>query len=250
MNTQWAQRVGLWRSLAIYYGPLPLRYRRMRQFYAQFIRPNDLCFDIGAHVGNRVLLWSALGARVVALEPQAACVRFLRRWYDSRPNVTVLPLAAGAGSGTVRLRVSSRNPTVSTLSEAWIEAVQQDDAFADVAWDAAETVTVTTLDALIDRFGIPEFVKIDVEGYELPVLRGLSHAPAALSFEYVATGNAEAVACVERLCDLGSYRFNWSRGESHRWASAEWLSPTAMITHLNRLVPGDGSGDVYARLAD
>ena len=59
---------GLWRSILIYYGD-PVKLRRMGRFYAQFIRPGDLCFDLGAHVGNRVWVWSRLDARVVAVEP-------------------------------------------------------------------------------------------------------------------------------------------------------------------------------------
>ena len=50
MNLQ--QWLGLARSLLIYYGN-PRKGQRMKQFYAQFMGPGDLCFDIGAHVGNR-----------------------------------------------------------------------------------------------------------------------------------------------------------------------------------------------------
>ena len=60
---------GLLRSLVIYHA-IPLRQRRLRTLYQQFVRPGDLVFDIGAHAGNHVRAFSALGCRVVALEPQ------------------------------------------------------------------------------------------------------------------------------------------------------------------------------------
>ena len=130
----------------------------------------------------------------------------------------------------------------------WIDTVQQADGFEHVAWDSAETVTITTLDTLIDRFGIPDFCKIDVEGYELEVLRGLSQPIPALSFEYLAASKSLAVECVERLTELGAYRFNWSRGESQRWQSAEWLTPQAMIRSFTGIASQQtGSGDVYAK---
>ena len=68
-NTGWRERLGLWRSLLMYYG-IPGRQSRLRRCYGQFIRPGDLCFDIGAHVGNRLMAWRALDARIVAVEPQ------------------------------------------------------------------------------------------------------------------------------------------------------------------------------------
>ena len=45
-------------------------------------------------------------------------------------------------------------------------------------------VPVTTLDALIERHGVPSFVKVDAEGFEEEVLQGLSRSIKALSFEF------------------------------------------------------------------
>ncbi|MEN8172361.1 MAG: hypothetical protein ABFS03_05715, partial [Chloroflexota bacterium] len=48
--------------------------QRMLGFYSQFIASNDLCFDVGANRGSRTKIFRQLGTRVVAVEPQAACV--------------------------------------------------------------------------------------------------------------------------------------------------------------------------------
>lgn len=243
----WRQQIGLLRSILIYYGN-PLKLRRMRHFYAQFIRPGDLCFDIGAHVGNRLLVWSRLGARVVAVEPQPLCLALLQRWYGRSANIQLVGQAIGAAPGQQTLFVSEANPTVTTLSREWIASVQQADSFAHVRWEGAVTVDVTTLDDLIARFGEPRFCKIDIEGYELEALQGLSRPLAALSFEYVPVAQDSALACVERLMQLGRYEFNWSCGEQHRWQSAHWLTADQMMAAMVRLKPDDASGDVYARL--
>jgi FkbM family methyltransferase len=243
----WRPQIGLLRSILIYYGN-PLKLRRMRHFYAQFIRPGDLTFDIGAHVGNRLWVWSKLGANVVAVEPQQPCLTLLQRWYGRSPNIRLVGQAVGAVSGQQTLWVSEATPTVTTLSREWIATIQQADSFAHVRWEGASIVDVTTLDDLIARFGEPRFCKIDIEGYELDALQGLSQPLAALSFEYVPVANASALACVERLMQLGVYEFNWSCGEQHRWQSAHWLSADQMMEVLVRLQPGDPSGDVYARV--
>lgn len=237
---------GLLRSIAIYYAN-PLKLQRMRRFYAPFMQPGDLCFDIGAHVGNRLWAWTALGARVVGVEPQPRCMQFLRRWYGHQPQVTLVEEAVGAVTGTQPLWVSPRTPTVTTLSKAWIDAVQAVPAFATVHWEQAGAVKVTTLDDLIARYGEPVFCKIDVEGYELEVLRGLSRPLAALSFEYIPVAKEVALGCIERLAHLAPYEFNWSVGEQHCWQSSQWVSCDTVAAFIEELAPHGDSGDVYAR---
>jgi FkbM family methyltransferase len=240
---------GLLRSILMYYG-VPLRNRALTRFYAQFVRPGELCFDIGAHVGNRLRALSRLGARVVALEPQPQCMRLLRRWYGHHPNIELIEQAVGAASGTRTLFISERTPTVTSLSRDWIAAVGATPGFAGVRWDRGIPVRVTTLDALVARYGEPAFCKIDVEGAELDVLSGLSYPLKALSFEYIPAATDVAVACVGRLGELGRYEYNWSPGESARLQSSAWLDPAQMVDLLRRMPIRERSGDVYARGLD
>ena len=245
-----AGQLGLLRSLLMYYA-IPFRSRQLARFYAQFIQAGDLCFDIGAHVGNQLRVWSRLGARVVGVEPQPACMRFLKLCYGRHPSITLVEQAVGAVPGTQALHVSQRTPTVSSLSREWIDTVQRIESFAWVRWDASVSVSVTTLDRLIAEYGRPAFCKIDVEGYELEVLRGLSQPLPALSFEYIPAALETALGCIARLGELGAYAFNWkpaALGESYRLQSASWLSPDAMAAQLKSLPPDGASGDVYARL--
>lgn len=241
------QQVGVLRSLAIYYAPG--RVRRISRFYASFISPGDLCFDIGAHVGNRVAAWGRLGARVVAVEPQAHLMAWLRRLYGRSSNVTLIQAAIGASPGTATLRHDPRNPTVSSLSDSWIAAVSRESSFGSVNWRVSETVEVTTLDMLIAEYGFPRLCKIDIEGFEAEALMGLSQPLPMLTFEYIPAAVGVAHACLARLRDLGNYEFNWFPGESHRWASPVWLSSGEMAVQLGVLGNGRESGDIFARLA-
>jgi FkbM family methyltransferase len=238
---------GIARSLAIYYG-VPLRARRLSRFYAQFAARDTLCFDIGAHAGNRVRCWRALGARVVAIEPQPDFVRILEHLFGTDPAVSIVPAAVGREAGSAELLVSERTPTVTTLSRDWIERVGATPSFHGVRWEKGPTVPVTTLDALIARFGVPAFVKIDVEGLELAVLEGLSQPVRALSFEYLPVARDIALGCIDRLGPLGRYAFNWSVGETHRLAEPAWLDAKVMRERLIALPDDARSGDVYARL--
>ena len=73
------------------------------------------------------------------------------------------------------------------------------------------TVPVTTLDSLIALYGEPDFCKIDVEGFEKEVFKGLSRPLARLSFEFHAEFLGETFACLELLRELGLYRFNFTQ---------------------------------------
>jgi FkbM family methyltransferase len=240
--------IGLARSLAIYHG-IPLRPKRLRRLYAGFVRPGDLVFDVGAHVGNRVRGLAALGCRVVAVEPQPDFARLLRAMFARSPQVVVVEAAVTDRVGRASLWISERNPTVATLATGWREARAGDPDFSRVRWNRQISVDTTTLDCLIERFGSPTFVKVDVEGSEPAVLAGLTFAVPALSFEYLPRAIDEVRACIQKLSALGLYQFNWSVGESNELASKRWLDEEALLAVLETPLARRRPGDIYARLA-
>ena len=238
---------GLARSLLVYHA-IPGRQRRLRRLYRRFVSAGDLVFDLGAHVGNRTRALRALGCRVVALEPQPDCARVLRALFSRSPGVTVVESAVGAAGGRVRLTINERRPTLTTAADGWRAERQRDPRFADVRWDHAVTVPATTLDGLIDRFGEPAFVKIDVEGGEPDALAGLGRPLAGLSFEYLPGALSAVRACVRQLARLGTYRYNWSPGETFELAAEEWLTGDGLVAALSTAAAARrSSGDVYAR---
>jgi FkbM family methyltransferase len=163
--------------------PARSRDRRKRQnFYRQLIAPGDLCFDVGANIGDYTETLVSLGARVVAVEPQPACIDELRARFAGNDRVTVVPAALGATEGAARLFLREWTGLAS-LHPDWegrghLSSVQ---------------VPISTIDRLIATYGRPKYIKIDVEGYELPVISGLHSKIELISFEYHLRSAAKGV---------------------------------------------------------
>lgn len=221
---------------------------KFQAFYRGFLQPGDLCFDIGANLGNRLRCFRSMGCRVVALEPQSWCFERLKRGFGEDPEVVLIQAAAGAAPGSAQLRISPDH-VLSTLSSDFIEETRASGRFSAARWDRSEEVVMTSLDRLIDAHGMPAFVKIDVEGFESEVLAGLSRPVPALSIEWVPELAGNARRCLDRLEALGDYEYQISWGESMRFARSEWRSPASLRVVIDEL-EGESHlfGDIYARV--
>lgn len=219
----------------------------MDAFHARLVRPGGLVFDVGAHVGDRVASYRRLGARVIAVEPQPLCGRALTEIFADDSSVTVVEAACGAAPGTVTFYVNTANPTVSTVSKDFVAAADGASGWAGQVWDTEISVSAVTLDDLVDRYGVPDFVKIDVEGYEQAVLEGLGRPIPALSFEFTTIERAVAQRCLDRAVALGFDSFNVALGDNMDFDFAEWTSAEVVGAHLVGLPHEANSGDVYCR---
>jgi FkbM family methyltransferase len=217
----------------------------MDRLHGGFVGSGDLVFDIGAHVGDRVASFRRLGARVVAIEPQRAMVRVLRLLYGRDRSVTIEAVAVGRQPGRARMLINSDNPTVSSVSSAFVAAADGAPGWETQRWGEFADVEITTLDGLIARHGVPAFIKIDVEGFEAEALCGLSRAVRALSFEFTTIQPDVALACIERCAAMGYTRFNAALGESQAMIG-EWVGVNEIARWLSGLPQAENSGDIYA----
>ncbi len=217
----------------------------MDRLYGNFVRPGDLVFDVGAHVGDRVASFRRLGADVVAVEPQGAMVRALRLLYGRSKSVAIEPVAVGRVAGRVPMQINADNPTVSSVSPAFVEAARDAPGWETQRWSETVEVDVTTLDALIAKHGIPIFIKLDVEGFEAEALHGLSCVVRSLSFEFTTIQRDVALACIERCSAMGYARFNAALGESQTLIG-EWIDAREIARWLIELPQAANSGDIYA----
>jgi FkbM family methyltransferase len=229
-----------------------LSRRKLLRFYSQFVNEGDLCFDIGANIGNRTKVFLKLGATVVAVEPQNICMRKLLKKYGNNDKVFLVHKALGAREGEGNLILSDSH-TVSSMSKEWIGCVKDSDMFftstSAFQWHKNVTVPVTTLDRLIEKYGSPAVCKIDVEGFEYQVIRGLSQPVKVISFEFTPTPKLInlAIESIKHLATIGNVQFNYSFGESMVFALPEWVDDSKICSVLSSIpYKTSFSGDIYA----
>ena len=131
------------------------------------INPGDVVFDVGAHIGCFTLKAAkevGLEGRVVSFEPSSENFKLLTLNVNSNDRLNVKPfnVAVGSAPGTAKLHLGNRKGTNSLLSDAGVENV------------GIEEVPIRTLDSVAEELKLSKvsFVKIDVEGFELEVLKG------------------------------------------------------------------------------
>ena len=218
-------------------------------FYRTFLKEGQLVFDVGANMGNRVEIFLELGCRVVAIEPQPKCQTHLLKTFGSRINIVAEGLGEKVEKKTMYISDVS---TISSLSEEWIESVKKS-RFSGQEWNKKETISINTMDNLISTYGLPFFCKIDVEGYELQVLKGLSQPVPYMSLEYTVPEQTNRLEdCIKRLHKLDAdYVFNYSTGEDMTFAMPQFVSYDVFVNYIHeKKFQSSGFGDIYVKSSD
>lgn len=216
-------------------------------FYRQFVKEGDLVFDIGANIGDRTEVFEILGARVIAVEPQKKCLQQLEARFYKSSQVTIVGKAIDVSEGARIMKICSTDPTISTMSDEWVLTSRFS---GNYKWDKSQKVETIRFDNLIDEYGMPAFVKIDVEGYEFNVISSLTKAVSALSFEFTQEQFVNSLKCFELMNQLGDYLYNVSFGESLSFENREWQKDVDLIKFLNEQFVTNNLlwGDIYSKL--
>jgi FkbM family methyltransferase len=219
------------------------------QFYKTLIKPGELVFDIGANVGNRIRPFLEIGAKVVAVEPQVKCIDILKNQFGT--NIYYENIGLADKDGVLDFHVSNAH-TLSTFSNTFIKRTKDSGRFSNFNWSTTIQVEVKTLDYLIQKYGRPKFIKIDTEGYELNVVKGLSSKIQYISFEYTLPELKEnLIEIIKYFLTFGNIMINFSIGESMQFALTEWIDGYDFLSKFNNndfYTSMETFGDVYVNM--
>ena len=221
-----------------------------KRFYSKFVQKNNLCFDVGANIGNKTEIFVSLGAKVVSIEPQSKCIQKLKEKFKESGVVTIVPKAISDSEGISRIAISSFDGYTS-MSEKWISKVLESRRFRkSVTWSEWREVETTTLDKLISEHGVPHYIKVDVEGFEPSVFRGLHTAVSYLSFEFTWPETLDDTYSVIDLVDaLGNYEYNYVEEGSAEFKLKDWIKGNELKKYFSSYLIGRKFlvGEVYSR---
>lgn len=216
------------------------KHLRMISFYSQFINKGDLCFDTGEYTMN----FLRLKTKVICVEPQLKCLRKLYELFGKNKNIIIIGMALGDKEGINELSICESDNFISTLSNKW----KTKGRFSNKhKWTKTQKVKTTTLDNLINSYALPKFCKIDVEGYELECLKGLSKKIPYICFEFTQEFLNDAMKCMRHLESLGNVKFNYVKEDSFKFSLPKWAYPEQLFDILNSISDDLLWGVIYAR---
>lgn len=206
--------------------------RRLKNLYSQFAKAGDLVFDIGANKGEHSKVMTKLGFKVIAVEPNP----------DYKERLSKIAYAVESVGVASKSGVLNYHCFKETGHNTFMDYKLSDKFKEQIPLRTIE-VPIVTLKELIDKWGVPKFIKIDVEGFEYEVLKTLDVLIDYIAFEYTPSEMKTANYCIAYLELLG-YEFNYSKSIFHKLLSSKWLSGEDLIFNINKV---NLFGMIYAR---
>jgi FkbM family methyltransferase len=134
------------------------------------LRAGTTAVDCGANIGDITVILAKTGAEVVALEPNPVAFAHLERRCAGYPNVRCLQVAASTSDGYAPLYLHQehgRDPLAASVGSS-LNAHKK-----NVDTEQSVMVETVDLDRLLASLGPVAFLKLDIEGEEVPVLEHL-----------------------------------------------------------------------------
>jgi FkbM family methyltransferase len=215
------------------------------EFYRKTLhgfRKGSLIFDIGANEGYKTDIFLRLGAKVVAVDPDEANQEVLRqRFLKNRLTPKRVDIEGKAVSDTIASKtmwIDAPGSAKNTLNSKWVQTLRNDPKRFGQLLDfvSEKRVETITLEKLMATHGIPFFIKIDVEGHEPSVLRGMNRPVPYLSFEVnLPEFKLEGLECVSTLHKIAAVgEFNYTVDCKRGLMLESWIGPREFAQVIER----------------
>lgn len=159
-----------------------------------------LLFDIGANRGDATVAGLKKGYTVIALEPAPKIFSELVKSFIYNPKVIPLKFAVSSADNEMVNLYEADEDGLSSINEDWLTKEGMPYSGKNHRVVKARTVTI---DSLVDLYGKPDLMKIDVEGAEWSVFKGMTKKYGALTFEWTDVTLKEHQEQIEYLKSLG-----------------------------------------------
>ena len=207
-----------------------------------------LIFDIGANIGAWALANSSSDTTIVSVEASPSTFAKLAHNVKSEKKIIPLHFAISCSDvSNITFYHCISTPTISTLDKDWLSSPES--RFGIYKNSIKEIVVPTrTLDSLIAEYGVPDLLKIDVEGAEDQVLRSLHCRVPVLCFEWAAEWKDKNLTCISLLSSLGYTEFDIQYEDNYKYRpSAFTKSADDIRIFFNHAIPKKDWGMIWAK---
>jgi FkbM family methyltransferase len=209
--------------------------RRLKKFYQNFIGNSDFMIAIGDHQGIISDTSQKIGALTLIVEPLPDSYRLLCEKFASSKNVILLHTDIGAFDAAFTFNEAYEKNILPYSSNLTASASQP-------------MVKITTLDEIIVQHGIPIFLKINANGFENEVLKGLNTPILTISVAFYSYLFEKTIENIRRILEIGNYEFNWILDEEPSLQSKEWLDAKALHQSMSDFNKQRFAGQIFARI--
>ncbi len=191
---------------------------------------SKILFDIGANRGCYSVANFSKYDKFVLVDANKELCNFLKQRFLNRPNFIIEQKIVSKDKTDVFY--ISNSDVLSTCDTQWVNNSRFTNTHSFTKTTGNESITI---DELVEKYGVPEYIKIDVEGYELNVLKSMSKKYCPIGFEWAEEKKEELLQSLEYLKELGFEKFHIQKEDHYTFTPKTWLNYNEIYETLNNL---------------
>ncbi len=199
-------------------------------------------FDIGANIGKWALENISKTNKIISIEASPITFEKLKKNCNN-PNIILLNYAVCDNSGNDITFYHANADTLSTLNKTWLDDTKS--RFYKYTKFHEIICKTITIDSLIDIYGKPDLIKIDVEGGEYQCVKSLTQKVDLLCFEWAAEMLDVANNCIDYLYNLGFNKFYIQDTDVYTFRPTEFYDINVIKEKLNKTTPKKDWGMIW-----
>lgn len=202
-------------------------------------------FDIGANIGNWSLSNLNNSSKIVAIEAVPKTFYKLTNNTSNCSKITCLNFAVcNSDKEYIEFYECEAADTISTLNKDWLGS--ENSRFYNYKYNTIECKTIS-IDKLIEIYGVPDLIKVDVEGGEFDCISSLTKKVNDLCFEWASETNYITIKCLDYLSALGYNEFSLQLEDDYLYRPTFYTDINSIKDLLDKTTPKKEWGMIWAK---